>query len=438
MMDKKIQLTLKIRHDQEGTYFTLPFHIPEGIGSLTLQYDYDRYSHTRNAGENGTFISEPEINIIDLGLISPDGKQVGASGSDKKEFIISEVTATPGYSPTKLVSGEWKILVGAYKVAESGCDVQYSIDLKKKEPVLLKGDLHTHTLASDGVHTLTELGYKALRSGLQFLAITDHNQMVAKASFPELPGLTFISGIEWTHYQGHANFLGVDQPYDEPFATNTAEEAIARFASAHQRGAVITINHPYDETCGFKFDLTQLPFDCIEIWNGPMRESNLRAVGFWHHLLVSGKRIPMCGGSDYHRDTPFIFLGGPTTTVKAWSSSPNDILAAIRNGVSYLTFAPNGPELELSAGDVQYGGAVSWNDEKKIRVKGQGLLAGDLIRVVTNTTTETVLQASGRGSFDLSYELKSPGFARIEILRAFLPGLPLLPALLSNPIWFDE
>jgi len=169
-----------------------------------------------------------------------------------------------------------------------------------------------------------------------------------------------------------------------------------------------------------------------------MRESNLRAVGFWHHLLVSGKRIPMCGGSDYHRDTPFFFLGGPTTTVKAWSSSANDILAAIRNGVSYLTFAPNGPELEFSAGDVQYGGAVSWRDEKKIRVKGQGLLTGDLIRVVTNTNADTILQAPERGSFDLSYELKSPGFARIEILRAFLPGLPLLPALLSNAIWFDE
>ena len=138
IMDTKIQLTLHIRHDQEGTYFTLPFNIPEGIGSLTLQYDYDRYGHTQIASEYGAFISEPEINIIDLGLISPDGKQVGASGSDKREFTVSEVSATPGYLPTKLVSGEWKILVGAYKVAESGCDVQYSIDLKKKEQVLLK------------------------------------------------------------------------------------------------------------------------------------------------------------------------------------------------------------------------------------------------------------------------------------------------------------
>ena len=74
----------------------------------------------------------------------------------------------------------------------------------------------------------------------------------------------------------------------------------------------------------------------------------------------------------------------------------------------------------------------------KLRVKGQGLLTGDIIRVITNTKADTILQASGRGSFDLSYELKSPGFAEFEILRAFLPGLPLLPALLSNPIWFDE
>jgi len=437
-MEKKIELILNISHSQEGTYFTLPFTIPESIGSLTLHYEYERYGHSLLNGNYGDFISEPENNIIDLGLISPDGSQVGASGSDKNEIFINEVRATPGYLPTKLIPGEWKILIGAYKIADSGCEVHYTIKMHEKEQILLHGDLHTHTLASDGVHTLSELGFKALRSGLQFIAITDHNQMVSKSSFPDVPGLTFIPGIEWTHYQGHANFLGVNQPYDEPFATKTEDEAISRFMSAHQRGALITINHPFDEQCGFQFDLTKIPFDCIEIWNGPMRESNLRALGFWQHLLVSGKRIPMCGGSDYHRDTPFIFLGGPTTTVSAWSTSADDILAAIRNGNSYLTFAPNGPELEFSAGDVMYSGTVSWNDEKKLRVKGRGLLAGDVVRVVTNTTTETILQASGRGGFDLSYELNSPGFARIEILRAFLPGLPLLPALLSNPIWFDE
>ena len=40
---------------------------------------------------------------------------------------------------------------------------------------LLKGDLHTHTLASDGVLTAKELGWRAVRHGLDYVAITDHN-----------------------------------------------------------------------------------------------------------------------------------------------------------------------------------------------------------------------------------------------------------------------
>jgi hypothetical protein len=47
--------------------------------------------------DDGSFVARQQANIIDLGLIAPDGSQVGASGSNKKEIIISEVYATPGY-----------------------------------------------------------------------------------------------------------------------------------------------------------------------------------------------------------------------------------------------------------------------------------------------------------------------------------------------------
>ena len=149
--------------------------------------------------------------------------------------------------------------------------------------------------------------------------------------------------MEWTHYRGHANFLGLEKPYDEPFFTNSDEEMQARFQSAHDRGALIVINHPQDESCGFQFDLTQLPFDAIEIWNGPMRESNLRAVGFWHQMLAAGRKIPAVGGSDFHRENLFQILGGPCMGVYAGSEGPDDILAALRAGHSFITFAPNGP-----------------------------------------------------------------------------------------------
>ena len=120
-----------------------------------------------------------------------------------------------------------------------------------------------------------------------------------------------------------------------PFAANTQEEIRARFAIARERGALITLNHPFEEGCGFPLDFNTLPFDCLEVWNGPMRESNLRALGLWQSLLAAGKKIPICGGSDYHRDTPFIFLGGPTTCVYALSAGASDILAALRQGHGY-------------------------------------------------------------------------------------------------------
>ena len=310
-MQENRNLSIHIDPSQQGSYFTVPFEVPENMERLTLSYGYARRPETAHPLANGRFTGRGEINIIDLGLIAPDGKQAGASGSDKLEFTLSETDATPGYTPCPILPGTWQILVGAYKVAAGGVDVDYEITLESKSRRLFKGDLHAHTLASDGVHTLEELAWKAKRNGLDFIAVTDHNQFIATEALPHVEGVTMIPGVEWTHYQGHANFLGVSQPYDGSFFTNTIEETQAKFDSAHQRGALIVVNHPFDENCGFQFDLQRLPYDCIEVWNGPMRESNLKAVGLWQHLLSTGQKIPICGGSDYHRDTPFHIPGRP-------------------------------------------------------------------------------------------------------------------------------
>ena len=179
-----------------------------------------------------------------------------------------------------------------------------------------------------------------MRHGLDFVAVTDHNQLISAEALPYIPGITFIPGVEWTHYLGQANFLGIDKPYDFSFAANTLDEVVTRFESARNRGALIIINHPFEEGMGFQFDINTLPFDCMEVWNGPMRESNLRAIAFWQSMLVSGKKIPIAGGSDYHRDSPFQILGGPTTCVYTMSSSSNDILNAIKSGHAFITFAP--------------------------------------------------------------------------------------------------
>ena len=408
--------------------------MPPDSESLTLAYRYERHRE-RPAG--GGASAREEINIIDLGLIDPDGRQVGASGSDKTEIQISETQATPGYKPVRLIPGEWRILLGAYKVAAEGVLVHYDLTFTPKRMRLLKGDLHVHSLASDGVLSVEELAQRARRHGLDFLAITDHNQMATADSLPRLPGLTLIPGVEWTHFKGHASFLGVDQPYDEPFYANRPEEVRARFESARARGALIVLDHPFDELCPFQFDMQALPYDCFEVWNGPMRLSNLQAVGHWHGLLAAGRKIPICGGSDYHRDQLFIMPGGPTTCVHAPSASPADILAGLRHGHAYLTFAPNGPSLDMTAGEALMGDSVPYPAQREIRITARGLAAGDILQVLTGAGSTQLVTAESDGDFEGVYTLDGPGFARVEILRGFVPGLPHLPALISNPIYFD-
>jgi len=431
-----LHFSLHIDHEREGSYFTLPFRVPEGIESIALSYRYERHAEKEQPLDQGAFTGRPEVNIVDLGLLDPRGEQVGVSGSDKTEVSVSEAHATPGYRRCSIVPGEWQILVGAYMVAPEGVTVEYDISLGRKTRRLLRGDLHTHTLASDGVHTAEELAWKALRNGLNFLVITDHNQPISRDSLPQVEGVTMIPGLEWTHYRGHAGFLGVDRPFDGCFAANSLEEVRERFETARARGALITINHPFDAPWDFRLDVQALPHDCIEIWNGPMRECNLHALEYWHRRLCAGDKIAACGGSDYHRDTPFIFLGGPTMGVYAESAGPSDILAAVRAGHSFITFAPGGPVLELAAAEAIMGDSVPWAEVKEVQLHAQGLQAADVVRIVTNRGSDVLLAAPSAGDVSLAYAVEAPGFVRAEVLRAFVPGTPPVPAVVTNPLYF--
>jgi hypothetical protein len=432
------ELEIFIPHEKQGDYFTLPFQMPENIESFHLTYHYQTHQEQSEQTPSGTFISSKGMNTIDLGLLNPQGEQVGVSGSNKNEIFINALQATPGYQPQELMPGEWEILIGAYKVAPGGVTVSYRLTFTPKERRLLIGDIHTHTIASDGVLSVEELATHAKRHGLDFLAITDHNQMVSAESLRMVRDITLIPGVEWTHYQGHANFLGVDKPYDEPFFTHSDEEVKARFNSARARGALIVINHPYEPSCGFQFNMKELPFDCIEIWNGPMRESNLKAVGLWQSLLESGQQIPAVGGSDYHKDGLFQILGAPCMGVYARANTPVEILKALRAGHSFIRFSPQGPSIQLNAGECQMGDARVWEAGQIVHIEASGLIPGDVIKVITQNEDISLFQAGSEGMAELSFPVKAPGFVRVEILRTFLPGLPPLPALISNPIYFLE
>ncbi len=171
----------------ESLYRSVPFEVPPGAPAVAARLHYDR-----------------SRSVIDLGLLDPAGFR-GWSGSNKEGFVVTGGRATPGYVAGPLPPGEWQVLLGLHRVAQDGTEFELEIDLAPADPPpepapparpqrpprrelpaapgrrWLAGDLHTHTVHSDGLLTVAELACLAHERGLDFLAITDHNTVSQNA-----------------------------------------------------------------------------------------------------------------------------------------------------------------------------------------------------------------------------------------------------------------
>ncbi|MDD3411132.1 MAG: CehA/McbA family metallohydrolase [Eubacteriales bacterium] len=428
-----ISFERRIEQNEERTYFTLPFSVPEAIESMTVTYAYPRHVKSRE----GAFGLDEERSIVDLGLNAPGHAFVGASGSDRGAITISPFGSSHGYASVDVEPGEWEIIVGAYKVPPEGVTVTYDIELTEKRLRLFRGDLHTHTTGSDGTLTPEQLAELCVHQKLDFVFVTNHNSWFENDHLPRRSDITVIPGVEWTHYKGHTNFLGVRQPYRNPFCVNTAEQARAILEEAHQNGALITFNHPFCQPeCGWKWGMDIFPMDAVEIWNGGlMTGPNADCLRWWHDQLCAGRHLPAVGGSDFHREGPLALPGLPTTCVYALSRAPGDLLAAIRAGRCCVSFAPGGPVASLQAGDVLMGGTAASGAEVTLRF--EGLRGGDVLRVVTDREAKDTLCPAGAETAELPFRHGGEKFVYGQVLRSF--GYELAPqcVLVSNPIYFD-
>jgi hypothetical protein len=88
--------------------------------------------------------------------------------------------------------------------------------------------------------------------------------------------------------------------------------------------------------------------------------------------------------------------------------------------------------LNCLAGEAIMGDSVPFSSVREMHIQASGLLAGDVVQVVTSKGGTPLLKAEAPGSMQGVYSMDAPGFAWVQILRSFLPGLPMLPALISN------
>jgi PHP domain len=335
----------------------LPVEVRPGSREIRVELDYDRTAAT-----------------LDLGCLGPAGFR-GWSGGARRSFVISADGATPGYLPGELDPGTWQVIIGIYRLRPEGVPYQVTAtvansavapdpDLRPVAPPApssrpagrelpraggrrwLAGDLHAHTVHSDGGATVPELARLAVERGLDFLAITDHNTVshhVELAPAAARYGITLLPGQEVTTDAGHANVLGDVGWVD---FRDTPDDWLAH---ARQRGGIMSVNHPIAGHVSWLHAMHGRP-PLVEVWHWSWLDQHWTTPLAWW-LAWDHAAIPV-GGSDWHRPGPHASLGSPTTWVECEGTGPDAVLDGLRAGRVAISAERNGPVLLRHDGEL--------------------------------------------------------------------------------------
>ncbi len=279
----------------------------------------------------------------------------------------------------------------------------------------LRGDLHMHTVYSDGFDTVEAVIDMAeylewpeflehhpeyAGSPLDFVALTDHRTADQNAD-PQFQSEMIIP-VPSEEYgsSGHANTPGISafvdhDPDDDGVSVEDYQNGIEL---AHADGALFSPNHPFAPGIMFGWDVEG--FDTIEVWNSgwllaspPTTADDLanweqnkgttasaayhravQAEGLgadgqsltWYEALLSrGVHVGLVGGGDRHA---IVLPGFPTTYVQTETSDVQGLVDGMRDRHTYVTRTPASAQLlgTITVGEQVY----QWGDAVPIPATG--------------------------------------------------------------------
>jgi hypothetical protein len=197
------------------------------------------------------------------------------------------------------------------------------------ERQVLAADFHVHTFFGDGALPPWEIAAEAKRRGLDVIAVTNHNQMIAARLGAWLAGhrsgLLLLKGEEITAPNYHLVAIGINRSIGW---RSSAADAIA---AVHAQGGVAIAAHPVRNFDGYDARAMS-SLDGTEVAN-PVIYEEPRSVGelveFERRVKAHNPRVAPIGGSDFHHRSP---LGLCRTYVVVNDRSEQAVLDAIRNG----------------------------------------------------------------------------------------------------------
>ncbi|GAB3760427.1 hypothetical protein FB382_003103 [Nocardioides ginsengisegetis] len=443
----------------------LPFSVPAGVNAIEVSYTF-------SPTDTGVGFS---YNVVDIGIFDPSGHDLGDgagfrgwSGGARRKFWISRSGATPGYVPGPISVGVWNILLGPYTIIPPGTPYEVRVTLhfgpqgpafvphppprrvKGTGPGWYRGDLHLHTIHSDGKRTLPEMITAARKAGLDFINSSEHNTISAHLAWGKYVPDDFLvmTGEEVTTRNGHWLAVGLPAGSWIDWRYRAADGEFPTYAArVRELGGLAIVAHPFNPVPSIKWDfgLDFADLDAIEVWNGPWTGDDQTCVEHWHDLLVSGRYLPVVGNSDSH--TPEQTVGLSQTVVRASSLSSGAIITALRGGHAWiaesskvhLTFTASLGDRVAECGDAVGATATDVVDVRLVVKGAPGALAQ--VRGPEGVLAGGVADSAGRAVVTVQVPGATP-FVRAEVRRPDdvvvspvddFPGAPMVA--LTNPVF---
>lgn len=165
------------------------FFVPMGVEELLVEV------RLREHGTVSFFLYDPLRRL----------RKSGCSSSKVIHLVLKE------HKDGKINYGEWTLeIVSRLDGEEVECEIKVDFSRTFVKPRWYRGELHTHTKASDGEWSVDELARILREHGVEFFFVTDHN--VFGISKPKrLNGVMVYPGIEITAAGGHVLVLDPDE-----------------------------------------------------------------------------------------------------------------------------------------------------------------------------------------------------------------------------------
>jgi len=433
--------------DSHG-YFSHQFDVPEGATRLDIDF---RYSPKR-VGKYG--------NLLTLSLFDPRSERGTAHRQDPIQHIsLSASEASPGYLPGALEPGSWKLMING-NLINPGAPVEYELDVAigfDAQPTgttwtrgvtgprgagWYRGDLHGHTIHSDGSWDVSGLLNFARQHQLDFVTLTDHNTVsgLVEMDSHSSDELLTMGGFELTTFYGHALALGLRRPIDWRVSPGT-RTITDIMAEVEAEGGLFVIAHPacpgdpICTGCHWEYqDMMPGTAKLVEVCNEYFSSgsNNQGAIELWYQWLNQGHRLHATVGSDIHgpADPALEFL---FNVVYAREFAEADILDGVRRGHAYLS---SEPRLEFtgrtSSGSALMGDSLVGN-RPEFLVRWTACHEGDRLRVIVDGQVTKEFPTGVEGQQTWTLDDGQPHWCLIEVrddsgnLRA-----------LTNPIFTES